>query len=532
MANLYDTLLQYKFLEDQAVLEPLLAESMPEFSKDGLTVTIKIKKGILFSDDAAFKENAGKGRELKAQDFIYSFKRLAIPALQSQGSWVFEGKVEGFSDFEKNLKAAKPEDFQTAFSSPIAGMSAKDDYTLELKLIQPYPILNQVLAMYFTSPVPREAVEAYADTDGNLKDHPIGTGPFILKSWETHQKITLVKNPNFKGFYPSVSGSEKLKAAGFLADAGKALPLIDGIQFEIIKEDSARLAKFLKQELDSLLLTKDSFRSTMQNESTVKTDLSKAGIQEDHEDSLVMDYVGFNVLDPVLKNKFLRQAISAAIDRSKWLDSFQRFQASKQTEVSPPGVADRAEMKSIKYDFDLTRAKALMEKAGYPEGKGLPTLNFDFQGQDTQSTQLGEFFVQQLGAIGVKINPIPNSFPDYLEKVKQGKLQIFLSAWYFDYPDVESGYQLLYGPNRSPGPNDSNYSNPKFDEIYKKMATLPAGTQGRKESVKQLEEIVQEDVPWAYGYYLKEYRLHQPWLKNLRAAELIQNKYKYLRIQR
>ena len=83
--NVYDTVsgdvfpemvespLQYKYLEDNLVLEPLLAESMPEYSKDGLTVTLKIRKGVLFQDDPCFKATAGKGRELKAQDFIFGF---------------------------------------------------------------------------------------------------------------------------------------------------------------------------------------------------------------------------------------------------------------------------------------------------------------------------------------------------------------------------------------------------------------------------------------------------------------------------
>jgi ABC-type transport system substrate-binding protein len=90
LPQIMETLLQYKYLEDQLILEPMLADGMPVYSKDGLTVTIKIKKGVFFADDAAFKANGGKGRELKAQDFIFGFKRLAIPAIQSNGSWIFE----------------------------------------------------------------------------------------------------------------------------------------------------------------------------------------------------------------------------------------------------------------------------------------------------------------------------------------------------------------------------------------------------------------------------------------------------------
>jgi len=532
LAQIYDTLLQYKYLEDQLILEPRLADGMPVYSKDGLTVTVKIKKGIHFADDPAFSQNGGKGRELKASDFIFAFKRLAIPSIQSQGSWVFEGKVVGFTDFEKKLQAAKTEDFQKVFDEPIAGISAPDDYTIQFKLVRPYPILNYILAMTFTSPIPPEAVAAYADKEGNLRDHPIGTGPFILKTWETNQKLILVKNPNFKENYPSTSNSEDLKKAGFLADAGKPMPMLDGIRFDIIKEDQPRLLKFEKGDIDSFELTKDSFRAAMKDATHVRDDLAKKGVVAEHENSLVMYYVEFNMADKLLKNKYLRQAISSAIDRHKWMDTFDKYTGTLQTEMCPPGVADRVGATAIKYDYNLKKAKELLAKAGYPDGKGLPTLNFDFRGAETRYRQMGEFFVQQLGAIGIKVNAILNTFPAYLEKAKQGNLQIAFGGWSMDYPDVENGYQLLYGPNKAPGPNDSNYENPKYDALYQKLAVLPAGAKGRKEIVKKLEDIIQEEVPWAYGYYYKTYRLRQSRVKNFRVAEAIQNKYKYMRIQK
>ena len=531
LPEIMDTLLQYKYLEDNLVLEPRLADGMPEVSKDGLTVTVKIKKGIMYADDSAFKANGGKGRELKAQDFIFEFKRLALPAIQSQGSWIFEGKVKGFSEFEKKLQAAKPEEFKKVFDEPIEGFTAKDDYTLVFSLTQPYPILNYILGMTFTSPVPFEAADAYADKDGNLRDHPIGTGPFMLKSWETNQKIILVKNPNFKEAYPSASGSERLKNAGFLKDAGKMMPFIDGIRFDIVKEDQPKLLKFEKGDIDSFELTKDSFRASMNDGTHVRDDLAKVGVTAEVEDSMVMYWIEFNIKDKTMENKYLRQAISSAIDREKWIDTFVKYMGTKQTEISPPGVLDRTESKEIKFDYNVEKAKALLAKAGYPEGKGLPVLNFDFRGAETRYRQMGEFFVQQLGAIGIKVNPILNTFPAYLEKAKQGNLQVSLGGWTFDYPDAENGYQLLFGPNFSPGPNSANYSNPQYDAIYKKIAGMPAGSAGRKALVKAAEDILQEDAPWAYGYFQKLYRLKQPWVKNFRVAETIQNKYKYMRIE-
>jgi ABC-type transport system substrate-binding protein len=428
------------------------------------------------------------------------------------------------------LAGAKGDDFKRIFDEGVSGFVAKDDYTLEIKLTQAYPILNYILAMCFTSPVAVEAAETYADKDGNLRDHPVGTGPFILKSWETNQKLVLVKNPNYKGVYPSVSSSASLKAAGFLADAGKALPMVDGLRFDVIKEEQPRLLKFEKAEIDSFELTKDSFRSSMVDANQVREDLAKKGVTAEREDSLVMFYVGFNMKDKLLQNKYLRQAMSAAIDRTKWIETFEKFTGVKQDQVTPPGLIDRVNSGKIKYDFDLTKAKELLAKAGYPEGKGLPAINFDFRGADTRYRQMGELFVQQLGAIGVQVNVILNTFPAYLEKGKQGNLQIFLGGWNFDYPDVENGYQLLYGPNKAPGPNDTNWENPEYDALYKKMALMPAGAPGRQAIIQKMEDLVQEETPWAYGYFKKTYRLKQPWVKNFRVAETIQNRYKYMRL--
>jgi ABC-type transport system substrate-binding protein len=292
------------------------------------------------------------------------------------------------------------------------------------------------------------------------------------------------------------------------------------------------MTKFEKGEIDLLELTTDSFRALMVDADHVREDLAEKGVQIGKEDSLLSFYVIFNVKDPLLQNKTLRQAIASAIDRNQWMDAFEKDRSVIQDQVSPPGLLDRVVNSRVKFDFNLERAKSLLAKAGYPEGKGLPVINLDFRGADVRYRQMGEMFVQQLGAIGVKIKPILNPFLAYREKARQGNTQLSLGGWTYDYPDVENGFQLLYGPNRAPGPNDSLWENPQFDSLYRKFSTLAAGAPGRKELIKQAEAVVQEEVPWAYGYFLKTYRLSQKRVKNFRVAEVIQNKYKYLRLDR
>jgi ABC-type transport system substrate-binding protein len=531
LPNVEETLLQYRYLEEQLVLEPLLAESMPEVSKDGLTVIIRIKKGVRFHDDPCFKGNGGVGRELTAKDFIFQFKRLALPAIQSQGAWVFEGHVKGFNEFEKRLASAKLDEFKKVFEEGPSGITARDPYTIALQLNEPYPSLNSVLAMNFTSPVPAESAELYADKDGNLKDHPVGTGPFLLKSWEPGQRITLVKNPDYHGVFP-IQGADVWKTAGYLDDAGKRLPFVDGIVFEMVKEEQSRLLRFERGDFDLIDLQSESFKNTMIDGEHLRDDLRKKGVSFMHEDPFVMYYVIFNLKDKLLQNRFLRQAISSAINRNEWINLQDQYRGTKQTEFTPPGLFDRLGRSEFKYDFDLKRSKELLAKAGYPEGKGLPVINFDFRGTDVRYRELGEFFVSQLAGAGIRVNPVLNSFPAYLEKAKQGTLQVSLGGWTYDYPDVENGFQILYGPNKAPGPNDSNWENATFDGIYRRLAQLPKGSGARKGLIEQAEAVIQEELPIAYGYYQRVYRLKQKRLRNYRMAEAIQNKYKYIRLDR
>jgi oligopeptide transport system substrate-binding protein len=229
---------------------------MPKFSADHKTVTIRLRHDVKFQDDPAFKETQGKGRNLKAQDFIYEIKRLAIPGIDSQGFWIFDNKMVGFNAFHDKLgKAANQEEIKKILQTePIEGAQALDDYTLQFKFVKPYPQLMQVLAMSFTSPVPHEAIDAYQDEKGNLTDHAIGTGPFILKKWERTKEIVLEKNPTFHtDFYPT-DGTPEFRAKGYLADAGKTRPFLDRIVVKIVTEQQPQWLSFMKGTQDIIVL--------------------------------------------------------------------------------------------------------------------------------------------------------------------------------------------------------------------------------------------------------------------------------------
>ncbi|MDX9731844.1 MAG: ABC transporter substrate-binding protein, partial [Bdellovibrionales bacterium] len=140
IGQMYEGLLQYNYLKRPYTLEPALAAALPEISKDGLTYTFKIKKGVKFHDNAAFPD--GKGREITAQDFIYSWKRLADPRNVSEGFWIFDGKIKGLNEWATAVKAEKAD-----YDTPVEGLQAPDAETLVVKLTSVYHQLYYVLAM-------------------------------------------------------------------------------------------------------------------------------------------------------------------------------------------------------------------------------------------------------------------------------------------------------------------------------------------------------------------------------------------------
>ena len=530
LPSIYETLYQYTYLSNVYKVEPLLAAGMPKYSADHLTLTVPVKHGVKFQDDPCFKSTGGKGRELRAQDFVYAIKRLALPALQSQGWWVADGKLVGINAFHDKLVKASKEELPRIFDETIEGVKAIDDYTLQLKLNKPDPQFIYLLAMSFTAPVAPESVAAYADDQGNLLDHPVGTGPFILKKWERNHEITLVRNPHFRTeLYPNLASTEYEKS-GLLEDAGKTIPFLDQIHIAIIKEDQPRWLNFMKGNTDGIILPKDNFKQAIVDKVNLSSELVKKGVRLHIESGVVVRYISYNMKDKLIgSNKYLRQALSAAINRDSWIEIFTNGTAKKMVNAIPPGILDRPKTSQIKYDFNLARAKELLKKAGFPNGEGLPVLKFDLRGAATTDRQLGDFIAQQYGQIGVKVEVIPNTFPGFLEKMKQGNLQVSFGGWSMDYPDAENIFQLLYGPNQAPGPGEANYDNPEFNKIYEKIDVMPSGPK-RAALIQKLDDILQEDCPWALGYYEASYDLSQPWFMNYRGSDIILNKYKYYRI--
>lgn len=517
ISKIYEGLLQYHWLKIPYELIPNLAESMPVVSKDGITYTFKILKGVKFQDDVAFA--GGKGREIEANDFVYSIKRLADAKTVATGWWVLDGKIQGLNEWrDKNAKLTA-----TNYDEEIEGLKALDKYTLQIKLAKPFPQFLYSLAMPFTFVVAKEVVQKYGK---EFINHPVGTGAYVLPLFDQSKKITYTKNLTFRDkFYPKDASPQYQH---LLVDAGKKLPLVDKVVVNVMKESQPSWLKFNKGEVDILGVPKDNFATAIKN-NKLSDELNNKGIVLEITPGLDVTYVAFNFENKLFHNKKLRQAICAAYDSNKANELFYNGTAFPAQSVIPQGVAGNVSSYKNPYrGLQLELAKKLLAEAGYPDGKGLPELKYDIP-DSTVSRQGGEFLQAQMAQIGVKIKLITSPWPEFQAKVKKKAVEIYGLAWLADYPDAENFLQLFYGPNKSPGANGSNYDEPGFNKGFEEAVVMQDSPE-RTKKYEKLNQYLAEEAVAMFGLHRQNYLLQQGWLRNYHNSDFSNDYVQYLNV--
>lgn len=507
IAQIFDSLYQYNYKKLPYTLEPSLASGLPEISKDRKTYRIRLKSNVFFHDDPAFLN--GKGRELKASDVVYSWKRLADPRNRSEAYFVIENKIVGLTEWARGVKAGK-----TDYDSAVPGLRAVDDRTLEIKLEKPCPYFTQIIAMPTLSVVAREVIEKYSL---EVLNHPIGTGPFLLarpEDWVRNSKMTLVKNPNYR---------EEIVD-------GKKLPLVDSIVFNELIEDQPRWQNGITGKLDIFDIPNDNFAAAVKDQRSLSPEMQAKKLGLDIAPELGLTYLAFNMRDPVVgKNKKLRQAISLAFDSKVYIEKFLNGRGIPAQSMVPPGIDTYSESYLNPYrTYDLAKAKRLLEEAGFKDGEGAPELVFDTLG-DTKSRQIAEFVSYSLQPLGLRTKISTNTFPELLKKMGSGRLQMFNLGWGAVYPDPQAFFMAFYGPNRSPGPNGTSYENKEYDSMYE-LAIAMEPSRARDALYRNMRDILVEDCVWIFNAHRLGYSLRQGWVRNYKPHELALNIYKYVEL--
>lgn len=504
IGKVYEGLLQYAYLDRPYHVEPLLAAALPDVSPDGLSYTFTLRKGIYFQDDPCFEQTDGLGRELVAEDFVYSMKRVADVKTESTGFWAFNDRIVGLNEFRD--QSAKVE--VTDYDAPVEGLRALDSHTLEITLNRPYPQLLWVLTMHYGFAVPREAVEYYRKELGHPEfvNHPVGTGPFALKEWTRNYRIEFVRNPKWRETgrvetYPT-TGEPMDQEQGLLEMAGQQVPFLDRIVQFVVGDPSTTWLMFLTAQFGVSGISRDNWEVATTVNMGLSDDLKARGIEMYNSEDLSVFYVGFNMDDPVLgQNKMLRQAMSCALNTSQWV-KFHHNRVTRPVGPIPPGVAGYRDMESP-FAFNLEKAKQLLAEAGYPGGvdpKTGESLELEISigtAPTSEMRQSVELFSSHMDKIGITIKSDYSNWPTFLDKLDRRQVQLYRLGWIADYPDAENFLQLFYGPNSSPGPNHSNYSNPEFDVLYEKVRVMQ-DSPARTKLYQDMAALVIEDCPWIF----------------------------------
>ena len=615
--QIYESPLQYHYLKRPYTLIPSAAAKMPVaqyFDKNGAHLhdsadaaqiaytiyEISIKPGIQYQPHPAFARNEqGEflyhnltaedvanvyklsdfrhtgSRELTADDYIFEIKRLAHPKLHSPIFGLMSDYIVGLKEYSMTLQTAVVAQFNGQGSDayldlnsyPLEGVEAVNRYTYRIKIKGKYPQFMYWLAMPFFAPIPWEAERFYAqkglaEKNINFDWYPVGTGPYMLTENDPNRVMILEKNPNFHGeAYPSEGMPDDVQA-GLLADAGKPLPFIDKVISSRDKESIPRWNKFLQGYYDASGIGSDSFdqavQLTGQGEATVTEAMKNQGIRLETAVATSTNYMGFNMMDPVVGGvskpgresaRKLRQAISIAVDYEEYVSIFANGRGIPAQGPIPPGIAGHRDGKEgvnpVVYDWvngrarrkPIEAAKALLVEAGYPNGMDAKTgaplvLYFDVTARGVDDKSSLDWMRKQFQKLNIQLVVRSTDYNRFQDKIRKGNAQIFEWGWSVDYPDPENVLFLLHGPQQkvgNEGENAANYSSPEYNRLFEQMKNMENSPK-RQQIIDRMVDILRHDAPWLWGYHPKDYGLYHAWYGNVKPNKLSHNNIKYFRI--
>ncbi len=523
--NICEGLMEYEHLQ-QAKIRPLTCEAMPEITNDFKTFTFKIKKGIFFADDAAFK---GQKRELTAQDYVYSFKRFYDPANKSPNLYQLENaKIIGLTELRKQAMADKK---PFPYDVEVDGLKALDRYTLQFNLAESNPrfaLVTLAQGAPFVA-VAREVVEMYGD---KIMEHPVGTGPYRLTAWKRSSKMVLERNPNYRQTeydYEAPPGDAR-KAAIAAKLKGKKMPLVDRVEVAVIEESQPRYLAFMNGETDMIELPGEFINIAIPN-NKLAPNLVKAGITWDRVDNPDVAMTFFNMEHPLVggytpEKVALRRAIALAQNETERNRQIYRNQGVIGQGLIPHNTFGfDKDLRTPMSEFSIAKAKALLDTYGYvdkngdgwreqPDGKPL-VLEMGSQ-PDGLSRQMAELWKKYMDSINIKIEFKIAKWPENLKSSRAGKLMMWGVGWNGGSPDSDTFAALGYGPNKG-GANHSRFAFPKFDEIYVKQRAM-ADSPERAALLQQCSRLATAYMPYKIHVHRQRSDLVQPrvigWVKH------------------
>lgn len=442
------------------VAMPAMAERW-EVAADNLTWTFRLRRNGKWSN----------GDAVTAHDFVFAFRRILTPSLASEYASMLYVLKNAHA-----LNSGKLADFTQL------GARAADDYTLVLTLDHPAPYLPNMACSAAWYPVHRATIEKFNGLAqrGSAWTRPgnhVSNGYFRLVEWLPHQRIRVEKNPHYWD-------RDNVK--------------LNGVVFYPIESEDAEERTFRAGQLH--------ITSTMP---LAKVQAYREARSPFYNSNMLFGtfFLRLNVQKPPLNDVRVRRALSMAIDREKFVQDVMKAGQTAAAHLTPPGTAGFTSR--AKVPFDVEGARKLLAEAGYPEGKGFPSLELLYN--STEANRLIAEALQQMWNRGLGINITMQNQEARVQNdtMRAGNYQIGRFAWIGDYLDPSTFLDLLTGDSAN---NMTHWRSADYDRIYAE-ANQTADNAKRYELFQQLEEILAQECPIIPVYFYAKNILRRPEVK-------------------
>jgi ABC-type transport system substrate-binding protein len=533
MRALFDAAFAYDYLARPYKLVPNTAEALPVVTDNGKTLTFRIRKGIYFADDPAFN---GQKRELTAADYVFSYKRLLDPRVRSPNMDLVLDRIVGADALIEQAKKANKFDYD----AKLEGLQAIDRYTVQIKLTRPDYNLVDNMTHWAMSAVAREVIEKHGDASTWATDHPVGTGPYVLKGWRKGSRVLLEANPTYRDVrYPA--SSDPADKAIVAAMQGKRVPAIGRVEINIIEESNPRFLAFDTGQLDFVYIPTD-FVNRVIAGGKLKPDYAKRGIQWHRTIEPSFTYTFFNMDDPTIggytpEKIALRRAFLLGYNVEEEIRVIRQGQAVPATQPIPPGLPGHDPNLKRPDLYNPAQAKALLDKFGYKDcdGDGFrelpgckPLVLKLWTEPDALSRQYDELWKRSMDAIGIRTDFVKQKWPDTLKEARAGKVVAWQLGGIASAREGESFLNHLY----SKMIGTTNYGNFKldaYDKLFEKSQLLPDGPE-RNRIYRQLADYHYNYAAAMLGVFRYSNVLLHPWMLGWKSHAFEQYPFAYLDI--
>ena len=455
------------------VFEPLLtfdkdlkpvpaAASAYDISPDGKTYTFHLKQGAKYSD----------GQPVKAQDFVYSYKRILDPSIAAEyASFFSDAGIVGAAEYNSGKGSADN-----------VGIKAVDDNTLQIQLENPIGYFPDLAALWVVPPLRQDVLQKGGDAWAQNPSTYIGNGPYMMSEWVHQDHITLVPNPNYVGTKPT----------------------LEKVTFLMVTDGEADYAAYRNNERDWTLVPDADARAVRGD-----SQLSKESVEYTE---LTTFWLIMNNARKPLDNVNVRKALSKAIDRNALIRDVAAGVGKPATSMIPPGMPGYQADLGKDIDFDVNGAKQLLSQAGFADPSSFPQLHFRYA--TTTANQARAEFIQAQLKQNLGINIVLDSMESkaYQAAYKDKDYDLAFGGWGADYPDPQDWMGSLFGCNASN--NKYNYCNPQFDAASQKGDNGTDQTQ-RMQAYADAQKLLVNDLPVAPLFYRGRMVLVKPWVQNM-----------------